>query len=126
MSKRVLFLSHQEARRRAVEAVKEAPDGYKITIEPPRRTEEQSALMWVLLEELAKQVVWHGQKLTKEEWKDMATASLKNQKVIPGIGGGFVVLGARTSKMTKAEISEVIEFVYAFGAQNGIEWKEME
>ena len=41
--------------------------------------------MWANLEDIAQQVVWYGQKLHKEEWKDVLTAALKKQKIVPGI-----------------------------------------
>lgn len=88
------------------------------------RTTKQNDLMWALLTEISEQVVWHGQKLTKENWKDVLTASLKRQSVVPGIDGGFVVLGQSTSRMTVAEMIDVIELSYAFGAQHGVKFKE--
>jgi hypothetical protein len=80
--------------------------------------------MWATLTDVSNQVDWHGNKLTPDEWKDVFTAALKSQKVVPGIDGGFVVIGARTSQMTIAEMSEVIELATAFGAQNGVEFND--
>ena len=77
-------------------------------------------MMWANLEDIAQQVVWYGVKLTKDEWKDVLTAALKKQKVVPGIEGGFVVIGARTSKMTVPEMTELIELSTAFGTQQGV------
>lgn len=34
--------------------------------------------MWLLLKDLSDRVVWHGEKLTREEWKDLITV-LVNQ-----------------------------------------------
>ena len=79
--------------------------------------------MWANLEDIAQQVVWYGVKLTKEEWKDVLTAALKKQKVVPGIEGGFVVIGARTSKMTVPEMTELIELSTAFGTQQGVKFR---
>jgi hypothetical protein len=92
-------------------------------VKRPTRSTEQNALLWSLLDQIAAQVTWHGQKLTADEWKDMATAALKRQKVVPGIDGGFVVLGSRTSRMTVAEMTELIDFLDAFGAQQGVKFK---
>jgi len=39
---------------------------------------------------------------------------------VPGIDGGFVVLGLSTSKMSKEEMSELLELALAFGAQKGV------
>lgn len=79
--------------------------------------------MWANLEDIAQQVVWYGVKLTKDEWKDVLTAALKKQKVVPGIEGGFVVIGARTSKMTVSEMTELIELSTAFGTQQGVKFR---
>jgi hypothetical protein len=118
------ILAHDLARSRAVEAVRNAPPGYVVMIKEPTRTLEQSALMWSLLTEISNQVIWYGNKLTKEEWKDVLRASLKKQNTIPGIGGGFVVTGSRTSKMTKKEMAELIELAYAFGVEQGVKFGE--
>jgi hypothetical protein len=86
----------------------------------PLRTLDQNKLMWSLLGEVSRQVVWHGQKLESGEWKDVFTAALKRQKVVPGLEGGFVVLGTSTSRMTRQELSELVELIYAFGAQQDV------
>jgi len=82
--------------------------------------------MWANLEDIAQQVVWFGQKLDKQEWKDVLTAGLKKQKIVPGIEGGFVVIGARTSKMSVAEMNELIELAVMFGAQQGVKFRALE
>jgi hypothetical protein len=87
------------------------------------RSLNQNRMMWANLEDIAQQVVWYGVKLTKDEWKDVLTAALKKQKVVPGIEGGFVVIGARTSKMTVLEMTELIELSTAFGTQQGVKFR---
>ena len=90
------------------------------------RSLKQNRLMWANLEDIAQQVVWYGQKLDKQEWKDVLTAGLKKQKIVPGIEGGFVVIGARTSKMTVAEMNELIELATMFGTQQGVKFRALE
>jgi len=87
------------------------------------RSLNQNRMMWANLEDIAQQVVWYGVKLTKDEWKDVLTAALKKQKVVPGIEGGFVVIGARTSKMTVPEMTELIELSTAFGTQQSVKFR---
>ena len=115
-------LVHPEARQRAIEAIKQAPDGFICRISEPTRSLEQNSLMWSSLVDIANQVVWHGRKLTSEEWKFVFSASLKKQEVVVGLDGGFVVLGQSTSKMTKREMSDLLELIYAFGAQQGVKF----
>lgn len=76
-----------------------------------------------MLRDVSQQVIWHGQKLADSEWKDVFTAALKRQKVVPGIDGGFVVLGTSTKIMTIAEMSELMELMEAFGAENNVRFR---
>lgn len=122
--KRTFVLAHQGARDRASQYCQEAPDGYVVTFSEPTRTLEQNSLLWPLLTEVSRQVDWHGRRLTSGEWKEVFTAALKRQKVVPGIDGGFVVLGTSTSRMPKKDFSELLELIYAFGAEHGVTFKE--
>lgn len=115
-------LSHDAARANAIEAIKKAPQGYCVSIKAPTRSLEQNALMWSVLNDIARQVEWYGEKLTSEDWKTMLTASVKKQKTRPGIDGGFVVMGTSTSKMSVTEMTELIELAYAFGADKDVQW----
>lgn len=98
--------------------------GHKLemTIKREKRSLDQNALLWSVLTDLSKQVKWYDQKLTKEEFKDLLTAGLKKQKAVPGIDGGFVMVGTSTSGMTKDEMSDLITLAHAFGDERGIKW----
>src|SRR5690606_41658816 len=52
--KQVVVMAHQEARRRAVEAVRLAPDGDVVRVSPPTRILEPNALVWSRLTDLPK------------------------------------------------------------------------
>ena len=93
-----------------------------VVLKEKTRSLDQNALLWPLLTAVSEQVVWHGKRLSREEWKDVFTAALKKQTVVPGIDGGFVVCGRSTSKMSKAEFSELLELIQAFGVQNGVKF----
>ncbi len=126
MTRRVFFLAHERARANAADCVLNAPDGYCVEVRQPTRTLEQNAKLWAMLGDLARQIDWHGQRLTPENWKDMCTAALKRQQVVPGIDGGFVVLGSSTKRMTKSEMGELIEFMHAFGGEHHVKWSNPE
>lgn len=107
--------------------VQNVPAGTTVEFRAPRRSLDQNAMMWSLLGQISKQVDWYGQKLTSEDWKDVLTASLRRTRVVPGIDAGtFVPLGMRTSQMTKEEISDLLELIYAFGAERGVKFRELE
>lgn len=124
MAKQYFILAHETSRQRAAHAVLSAPDGFIVEIKEPNRSLEQNSKLWPMLHDLSVQVDWHGNKLSDDEWKDVLTAALKKQKVVPGLDGGFVVLGQRTSKMSKKDFSELLELAYAFGAQQGVVWSD--
>lgn len=94
------------------------------SLEKEKRTNEQNDLMWALLTDVSVQVEWYGKKMTPEDWKHVFTAALKKQEMVPGIDGGIVALGQSTSRMTKAQLSDLIELIYAFGAEQGVVFKD--
>jgi len=97
----------------------------QVALGRPRRSLDQNSKLWPMLNDVSKQVEWYGHWLTPEEWKHVLTAALhQDQKVVPGINGGFVVLGLSTSRMNKREFSELIELIYAFGVEHDVEWSE--
>ena len=123
--RKVFRLANQAVRERVCEYVRNAPDGYRVEIKEPTRSLDQNDKLWAMLDDISKQIVWYGQKLSSADWKDMFTASLRKARVVPGIDeGSFVPLGMRTSDMTKREMSDLIELIYAFGAQHDVRWTE--
>ena len=91
-----------------------------IDVKPETRSLAQNARLWAMLGDVSKQVDWYGRKLSPTAWKHVFTAALTKQDVVPGIDGGFVVLGKETSKMTRAEMTELQELMEAFGVQHGV------
>ena len=118
--KRIYRLVHDTARNLAAAQIMLVPDGWICTIQPENRNLNQNSLLWPWLMAISKGVDWYGNRLTSDEWKDVLTASLKREKVVPGINGGFIVLGQHTSKMNKKDFSELLELTIAFAAQNNI------
>ena len=127
MTKRLFILAHDIARQRAIDAVREAPAGYAVTIAEPKRNLEQNARMWAMLSDVSQQVEWYGKRLTAEDWKHVFTASLRKLEVVPNLDGtGFVALGMSTSRMSVREMRDLIELMFAFGAERDVEWSDPE
>jgi hypothetical protein len=123
--KQTYIMAHDTARQRAIEAVRTAQEGYVVNISPPTRTSDQNARLWASLNDVSKQVVWHGRKLDSESWKHIFSSSLKKMDVVPNLEGtGFVALGLSTSRMTKTELSDLLTLVYAFGSERDVQWSE--
>ena len=111
----------EEDRQKVRGWVAKAPPGTLIAFSKPDvRSNEQNALLWKWLTIISRSVAWHGEHMSPDEWKDLFTASLKQHKVVPGLDGGVVVLGMRTSKMTCSEFTALLERIQSFAAQAGI------
>ena len=131
MSKQTFILAHPTARQRAVDAVRNAPTGFCVTVAEPTRSLEANAAQWPILQAFADQLKWpvNGsmESLTAEEFKDILTAAFKREtvRVAMGLDGGMVMLGARTSQMGKREFSEWLDFLHATAAARGVELEEV-
>ena len=96
----------------------------RVTLGREKRSLEQNKKLWACLSDVSRQVQWHGEKMDPESWKHVFTAALKGQKVVPGIDGRLVVLGYSTRQMSKPEMAELIEAIYAFGAEQNVMWSD--
>ena len=76
----------------------------------------------------ATQVKWHGISLTPDDWKLVFLDALKREsRFVPNIdGNGFVNLGRSSSDLSKEEMTDLIELIFAFGAQHGVTFHEPE
>lgn len=130
--KKTFIMAHAVARAHALQAVEDAPEGYVITVSEPTRNLEQNAAQWPILQAFADQLQWpvNGamEWLTADEWKDILTAAFKREtvRVAMGLDGGMVMLGSRTSKFSKAQFSEWLDFLNATAAARDVELDYLE
>ncbi len=94
-----------------------------LATQPKARTLDQSAKLWAISADIAKSgIEWGGLKLSKNNWFRLLVASIYGQKMVPALdGNGFVFVDARTSRMTKEQISEVIAFAESWAVSHGVE-----
>lgn len=127
--KRVFILAHAAARLNAAQAVAAAPEGWRVSIEPPKKSRDQEALYHAMFAEVARTRTFLGRKHDVETWKRLlveAFAKVKAQQgepiqghgsMIPSLDQtGFIQLGVQTRNFTKKEASEFIEFLHAWMA----------
>lgn len=120
---RHIITVHKDADRlRAASWVAKAPYGMRIEFKEAKRSIPQNDRMWVMLTEVATQLVWHGQKLKPDDWKLMFLDALKRElRTVPNLdNNGMVNLGRSSSDLSKAEMSDLIELIIAFGTQHGV------
>ncbi len=126
IEKRIFFLNHSTARNAAMHTIAHSPEGWKVTIEPPKRTGEQNAKFHALCSDIAKSgFPWMGKQRTALEWKVLlvsghAVATKRESEIVPGLEGEFVNIRESTASMGKKRGSSLIEYALAFCGLNGI------
>lgn len=125
--KQIFRLVHTEARKNALEAVRTAQDGLTVTIAPSTRTLDQNALIHPVCRAVQFHLESHGStKRSEDWWRNYFVAKYAGQEVVPDGEGGFIVVNKckGTSSMNKAEASDFIEWLYAYGSEIGIDWSK--
>ena len=109
-----------------VQEINSAPDGYRVTIEEPKRTLDQSAHFHALCGDIAKSgFQWAGKPRNADAWKVLlvsghAMATKEGAEVVPGIEGEFVNIRESTALMSKKRSASLIEYTLSFCAANNI------
>ena len=114
------------SRDRALNAVRDAPDGHCVTVGEATRSNSANAAMWPILEAFSQQLMWPVNgvmtEMSAENWKDVLSSAFKQQQplIAQGINGGMVFLGQRTSKFGKRDFSDFLEFLHATAIDRGV------
>lgn len=122
MSRVTVLLTGRETRERVINWVRKAPVNTRVELKEAKRTVPQNDRFWASLTDVARQVEWHGVRLSADDWKLVFMDALKQEmRLVPNIAGtGFINLGRSSSDLSKAEMSDMLEMIYAFGANYGV------
>jgi hypothetical protein len=126
MTGQTVILRGDTQRALAKRLIDQAPQRAVMNIRPETRSSEQNAKMWAMLSDVARTKP-EGRELTTDKWKALFMDAIGiPADWEPGINGGVVNVGYRSSRLTKEQMSEMIEQIYAYGAEHGVEWTEPE
>ena len=128
MERQTYLIRDNRIRQNCIEAIQNLPTNtdrpLQIIIQEDTRSLAQNRMLWACLRDVSQQVVWYGKKLDSDSWKNIFSASLKGQETVPGINGGFVVLGQSSSKMRVSEMRDLITLIHAFGAEQNVKFSD--
>lgn len=126
MGRALLILSDTEVRAKATSWVEKAPPGTRLTFQAPRRSIDQNSLLWSLLTQISVQKEHCGRRYTPDAWKIlMLHACGREVQFLPALDGTtFVPWGQSSSDLSKAEMTELIEFIICWCAENGVQFRE--
>lgn len=118
MTHTVTLRGNREFAHRLVDV---APVGSVMKIAAPRRTTEQNDKMWAMLTEISAAKP-EGRELTPDVWKALFMHSLDHaQRFEMALDGkGMVPVGFRSSRLTKAQMSDLIEVMNEYAARHGV------
>jgi hypothetical protein len=116
-----IILSGSAQRFKAKQLIDVAPINAVMKVDAPRRTPDQNALLWSLLSALSRAKP-EGRNLPPETWKCLFMSAVGFQCTFePGLDGqGVVPLGFKSSRLTKAQFSELIECIHEYAARHGV------
>lgn len=102
-----------------------------LEIKPEKRSSEQNRKLHALIADVARQAEWHG-KHDAEVWKRLFVSAWcrtqgESVTVLPALDGhGVDLVPRRTSKLTKPECADLIEYITAWAVEHGVELSEPE
>lgn len=120
-----LILANEQVRRLAHQLIDRAPERAVLNIREATRSLDQNAKMQAMLSDISRAKPM-GRNLKTEVWKSLFMDALGHKATWePSLtGDGVVNTGFRSSRLTVAQMSDMIESMYAFGAEHGVEWSE--
>lgn len=86
--------------------------------ELPRR--EQLNLFNSACGDLSSQINWHGNKLSKDDWRHLLSGTVLGWRMMPAIDNGegrqgFIMLGGSSLNLNRKQCTEAIEMAFAIG-----------
>ncbi len=126
MGRALIVVRGDGDRRKAAGWCAKAPPHTRIEFKASKRTLPQNSRMWAMLTDIATQKEHCGRKYTPDQWKALFLhACGRAVQFIPSLDGStFLPWGQSSSDLSKDEMSELIEFLFAWGAENGVVWSD--
>lgn len=126
MSRALVTLRGNADRERASNWIAKAPAGTRVEFKAPRRSLPQNDRMWAMLTDIAQQKTHAGRRYTADQWKVLFMhACGREVQFIPALDGStFIPWGQSSSDLSKQEMSDLIDFMAAWGAQNGVVFQD--
>ena len=83
-------------------------------------SDEQRRLFNAACGDLAAQIVWHGQRLSKDDWRHLISGTVLGWRMMPAIdmgtgAAGIVMLGGSSLNLHKAECTDAITMAFHIG-----------
>lgn len=132
MSRALLTLDSTARRDQAIDWIRKAPTGSRVEFKGPARSLDQNSRFWAMLTDCAVQGRINGRRYNTEQWKLMFLHAYAEErgieiKYLPALNrAGMVPCGRSSSDLSVQEMSEVMDWISSWGAENGITFHDQE
>lgn len=120
-----VILSGQSQRSFAKQMIDRAPANAVVTIREATRSTDQNSLLWSVLSDISRAKP-EGRLHTPEVWKCLFMSACGHAVQFEmGLDGKPFPVGFRSSRLTKSQFSDLIEFIYAWCAEKGVQLEKV-
>lgn len=126
MSRWTHIINGRADREKAAEWCMRAPAGMRIEFKETKRSIPQNDRMWAMLTDVSQQVRLGGKQYTPDKWKVIFLDALGHEmELLPSLDGTHIVpFGQSSSDLTKSEMTDLIELIFKFGAEHGVQFQD--
>lgn len=112
-----------ETRARATHWCKIARSGVTVVFRESTRTNDQNAKLWAMLNDVSSQMELHGHKKTRDIWKAVFMKACEYEvQFTQDLNGDPFPMGFRSSKLSVAQMGDLITFIIQWGDEAGVKW----
>lgn len=120
----IIILRSEYQRLMAHHLIDKAPANAVVKITPESRSNDQNAKMWAMLSDISRAKP-EGRRHTPEVWKCLMMSACGHEVAFEhGLDNRPFPIGFQSSKLNKSQMSDLIEFIAAYGAQHNVKWSE--
>lgn len=120
----VVILSSLAARANARKLIDAAPHGAVVRIKAAHRTTEQSDKMWAMIGDVSRAKP-EGRTHSPDTWKALFMSACGHAVQFEnGLNGQPFPVGFRSSRLTKQQMSDLIECIAEYGARHGVVFQD--
>jgi hypothetical protein len=122
MTGQTIILAGDVQRQNAKQLIDRAPVGAVVNVREATRTLDQNAKLWAMLSDVSRAKP-EGRKHTTEVWKCLFMQACGHEvQFLMGLDGNPFPSGFKSSKLSKRQMCELIDFIDAWGSERGVVW----
>lgn len=126
MAGQTVILAGYHQRELAKRLIDRAPPQAVVNIRESNRSTDQNAKMWAMLSDVSRAKP-EGRTHTPEIWKCLFMSACGHAvQFEAGLDGHPFPVGFRSSRLTKKQMVDLIDFIGSYGAQHGVRWSDRE